>query len=305
MHISLRQLRAFTTIARLGSFVEAARALHVTPAALSSVIREMEEALGFRVFDRTTRRVVLNDAGQQYFHYAEQVLAALRKAEMCAQDLRDTTTGVVRIATTQFLTWVLLPQAFAAFRATQPQVRIEPIDIPTDQILASVENGQADLAINFRQGVSDSLEGTPLFRTQVQMVCPRDHRLAGRSAVAWEELREERIIFVGRGSELRLRAELSDAVPLVAAHEVGNTSTALALAASGAGVVLCAGYVRPLTQLHGLRMVPLEAPSIIHSFMLYRNRLRPLAPAVEEHRKFLLQHFAQAGTQCVEEAFSL
>ncbi len=305
MHITLRQLRAFTTIARLGSFVEAARALHVTPAALSSVVREMEEQLGFRVFDRTTRRVVLNDAGRQYFHYAEQVLTALRKAEMCAQDLRDTTTGVVRIATTQFLTWVLLPKAFAAFHAAQPQVRVEPIDIPTDQILAAVENGLADLAINFRQSVSEGLEGTPLFRTQVQMVCPRDHRLANHAAVPWQELREERIIFVGRGSELRLRAELSDAVPLVAAHEVGNTSTALALAASGAGVVLCAGYVRPLTQLHDLRMVPLESPSIVHSFMLYHNRLRPLAPAVEEHRQFLLQYFAQAGTQCVENAFSL
>lgn len=305
MHISLRQLRAFTTIARLGSFVEAARALHVTPAALSSVIREMEEALGFRVFDRTTRRVVLNEAGQQYFHYADQVLVALRKAEMCAQDLRDTTTGVVRIATTQFLTWVLLPKAFGAFRAQWPQVRIEPIDIPTDQIMASVENGLADLAINFRQGSSDSLEGTPLFRTQVQMVCPHDHRFAQRSSVQWKELHDERIIFVGRGSELRLRAELSDAVPLVAAHEVGNTSTALALAASGAGVVLCAGYVRPLTQMHGLRMVPLEEPTVVHSFMLYHKRLRPLAPAVEAHRAFLLQYFAAAGSQCVEETLEL
>ena len=71
-----------------GSFVEAGHALHVTPAALSTVIKDLEETLRFRVFDRTTRRVDLSEMGRQYFHYAEQVLIDLRKAEMFATTWR-------------------------------------------------------------------------------------------------------------------------------------------------------------------------------------------------------------------------
>lgn len=302
MNISFRQLRAFTTIGRMGSFVEASRALHVTPAALSIVIRDLEATLGFRVFDRTTRRVVLTEAGQQYFHYAEQVLVDLRKAELFAQDVAQRKTGVVRIATTQVVTWTLLPPAFAAFHRKWPDIRLEPIDIPTDQIISSVENGQADLAINFALPVAENIEAAPLFTSREQVICASNHRFARRKSLRWAELRMEPIIFVGRGAELRIRSELPQEIMLNARYEVGNTSTALALAASGAGLVVCAGYVRPLTRMHDLRSIPLVAPEMVHQFTLYRNRTRSLTPAVQEHQAFLLEYFSQAQGTCVEDA---
>lgn len=301
MNVSLRQLRAFTTIARLGSFVEGAKAMHVTPAALSSVIRDLEDALGFRVFDRTTRRVDLSEIGQQYFHYAEQVLVDLRKAELFALDVAQRKTGVVRIATTQVVTWVLLTPAFAAFHQKWPDIRIEPIDIPTDQIMHALEIGQADLAINFEQPIGDHLEAAHLLDSREHLICASKHRFARRKSVDWSELAAEPIIFVGRGAELRIRAELPPHIVLHARHEVGNTSTALALAASSAGVVICAGYVKPLSRMHDLRAVPLKAPEMVHRFMLYRNCKRSMTPAVSEHQRFLLAYFAAARERAVEE----
>ena len=304
MNISFRQLRAFTTIGRLGSFVEASRTLHVTPAALSVIIRELEATLGFRVFDRTTRRVALTEVGQQYFHYAEQVLVDLRKADLFAQDVTRRKTGVVRIATTQVVTWTLLPRAFAAFHKKWPEIRLEPIDIPTDQIISSVESGQADLAINFDLPVADNIEASPLFASREQVICASSHRFARRKSLRWAELRAEAIIFVGRGAELRIRSELPPGIVLNARYEVGNTSTALALAASGAGLVICAGYVRPLTRMHDLRGIPLCAPDMVHQFMLYRNRARALTPAVQEHKAFLEEYFSQASGACVEDVLA-
>ncbi len=303
MNVSFRQLRAFTTIGRLGSFVDAARALNVTPAALSILIRALEDMLGFKVFDRTTRRVALSDAGQQYLQYAEQILADLRKAELFAQDVQSRKTGVVRIATTQVVTWTLLPQAFAAFQKKWPDIRIEPIDGATDQIMSAVESGQADLAINFKVPVADSLEATPLFASRAHVVCTSRHRFARRKSVPWVELNSEQIIFIGRGAEVRIQSELPDAVHLHSRYEVSNTSTALALVASGAGVAVCAGYVRPMTQMHKLRIIPLAEPTIDRPFMLYRNRSRAMSPAVAEHRAFLLKYFSQiAAGACVEDA---
>jgi len=301
MNVSLRQLRAFTTIARLGSFVEASRALHVTPAALSIVIRDLEDTLGFRVFDRTTRRVDLSEVGQQYFQYAEQVLIDMRKAEMFAQDVTQRKTGVVRIATTQVVTWVLLTPAFAAFQKKWPDIRIEPIDIPTDQIISSLERGQADLAINFDTVVGEHMEATPIFHSREYLICASSHRFARRKSLRWSELAAESIIFVGRGAELRIRSELPADIVLNARHEVGNTSTALALAASGAGLVVCAGYVKPISRMHDLRAIPLSEPEMMRRFMLFRNRQRAITPAVREHQAFLLEYFARTDGRPVED----
>ncbi|MES2363370.1 MAG: LysR family transcriptional regulator [Pseudomonadota bacterium] len=301
MNISFRQLRAFTTIGRLGSFVDAANALHVTPAALSIMIRSLEDTLGFRVFDRTTRRVTLTEAGQQYFQQAEQVLIDLRHAELLAQDIRSRKTGVVRIATTQVVIWTLLPKIFAAFHKKWPDIRIEPIDVPNDQIISSVENNQADLAITFKVPVAGNIEATPLFSSRSHVVCNSRHRFARRKSLSWTALSEEPIIFIGRGSELRIRSELPQEIILNSRYEVNNTSTALALAASGAGVAICAGYVRPMTQMHNLSIIALSDPVIRRPFMLYRNCARSMGPAVEEHRSFLLDYFAKADGACVED----
>lgn len=302
MQISLRQYKAFSAIAQLGSFVEASRSLHVTPAALSLLIRDMESELGFRLFDRTTRRVVLSHSGQQYFHYAERVLVDLRRAEQFAHDLRLQRTGVVRIAMTHVMNWVLLPPVFRAFQELWPQVRIEPVDVPTHEIAQSVEVGLADLAVSFRVPVGDGVEVTPLFTSRAHAVVPHDHAFAGRKRLPWKALHEQPIIFIGQGSELRIRAELPQTIEMHARYEVNNTITALGLVASGAGVAICAGYVWPMAQLHGLRCVPLDQPVANRPFVLYRNRQRTDSPAVQAYRDFLIGHYAGLGTDPVEKS---
>ena len=78
MNINLRQLRAFVSIGRLGSFTKAADALHATQPALSAQIRELEEALGVKLFDRSTRSVTLTQAGEDLMPVVDTVLARPR-----------------------------------------------------------------------------------------------------------------------------------------------------------------------------------------------------------------------------------
>lgn len=305
MSPTLRQLRAFSAVAELGSFVEAARLLHVTPAALSLLVRELESGLGFRLFDRTTRRVALSEPGQQYLRHAERVLAELRRAERFAEDLKHQRTGVVRIAMTQVMHWVLLPPVLQAFQQRWPQVRVEPADVPTHEIVSSVETGQADLAISFDVPASEVLERTPLFHSRVHAVFHPSHPLAGRKRLNWAQLQGEPLIFIGRGSEMRIRAELPPALTLVSRHEVNNTITALGLVAAGSGVAVCAGYVQPMARLHDLRCVPMAAPVLDRPFVLYRHRTRPPSPAMQAFSEFLTAHYASLRTQPVEAGLAL
>lgn len=301
MNVTIRQLRAFITIAQLGSFIEASRALHVTPSALSIVISELESVLGFRVLDRTTRRVRLSGAGEQYFPYAERILMDLGSAERYAADLKNQKTGVVRIATTQVIAWTLMPLAFGAFRQFRPQVRLDPIDVSIDEILPSVEKGWADIGVMLSVPVDDNLEATPAFTSRLHVVCDAKHKWARRKALRWSEIAGESVIFTGSDTAARIRAQLPNGPILSATYQVGNTSTALALVASGFGIAICSGFVRPMTRVHDLRMIPLVNPTIVRSFMFYTNRARSSSPAVELLKQFLLEHFARANDQHVED----
>ena len=300
MSVSLRQLKAFSAVAQSGSFVDASRLLHVTPAAVSAHVRELEGVVGFRLFDRTTRKVSLSDAGRQYSHYAERVLADLRKAELFADDLCARRTGVVRIAMTQVMNWVLLPPVFRGFQQRWPQIRIELVDVPTHEIIASVETGEADLAVSFQVPVREIVEATPLFSSMVHAVVPADHAFAKRRRLAWADLADDPVIFIGRGAEMRIRAELPARIRLRTRYEASNTISALSLVASGAGIAICAGYVWPMARLHQLGTVQLTAPVANHPFMLYRNRSLPMSPAVQAYRDHLIAHYAPLADKPIE-----
>jgi DNA-binding transcriptional LysR family regulator len=301
MNVTVRQLRAFVTVARLGSFVAASRALHVTPSALSIVIGELERVVGFRVLDRTTRKVRLSGAGEQYFPYAERILLDMDDAERCAADLKNQKTGIVRIATTQVIGWTLMPQAYAAFREVRPQVRVDPVDVAIDDILPSIARGQADIGIILPVPADDSLAGEPLFTSRVHLACPARHRWARRKAIEWREIADEPLIFTGHDTAARIHAQLPQGPMLNAAFQVGNTTSALALVASGFGVAVCSGFVKPLGRVHDLRMIPLVKPAVLRAMMLYTNRTRQSSPAVESLRQFLLQHFRRAQDTPIEE----
>jgi DNA-binding transcriptional LysR family regulator len=301
LNISLRQLQALVTVAEMGSFVAASRAMHVTASALSILVAELERTLGFRVLDRTTRQVRLSAAGEQYIPYAKRVLEDLASAQRCALELRSEKTGVVRIATSQVIAWTLMPPVLAAFRAARPDVRLEPMDMAVDEILPGLEAGRADLAVTLRIAPGPELHATPAFSSRVHVACRADHRWAARKRLRWADLAGEPLIFTGVDTPQRINAALANGPKLEAAWQVGHTGTALSLVASGFGSAVCAGYVRPMGAMHKLRMIPLTEPTVVRQFAIFAPRRRALTPAVEGFRKFLAEWFARGRHGFVED----
>lgn len=302
--VTVRQLQAFVTVAELGSFVGASRAMHVTASALSILIGELESALGFRVLDRTTRRVTISAAGEQYLPYAKRVLEDLGHAQRCAMDLRSQKTGVVRIATSQIIAWTLMPPVFSAFRKLRPDVRLEPLDLPMDQVLPSLLAGQADLAITLRKPTEGDLQSIPVFGSRVHLACPADHPWAARKRMHWKVIAGEPLIFTGAETPQRIMAALPDGPALVCARQVEHAGTALALVAGDFGNAICAGYVRPLAAMHRLKLVTMEEPTVLREFAIYFHRRRAPPPAVEGFRDFLVEYFGGTRDRPVEDAFA-
>lgn len=295
MNVTFRQLRAFVHVAELGTFVDAARSIHVTASALSIVVAELEKTLGFRVFDRTTRRVRLSTQGEEYLPYARRVLQDLESAQRCAEALRDQKTGIVRLATSQLIAWTLMPAAFAAFREFRPDIRVEPMDLAVDEILPSLDAGRVDLAITLAAPSDFDLQTRVLFDSRVHVACGPSHPWAKRKSLRWRDLRDEPLIFTGIDTPQRINAALPEGPQLEAAWHVEHTATALGLVASGFGSAICAGYVEPLLQMHKLHKVPLMDPVVTREFALFTSRRRGSTPAMDALSEFLQQFFSKAA----------
>lgn len=297
MNLTLQQLRAFSSVARLGSFVEAARVMHLTPAALSQLVRALETEVGFRVFNRTTRHLELSWQGHAYLPHAERVLDELRTAQRMADEVREHSAGLVRLAITPLMQTTLLPPALAAFRQRQPSVIVELAEVTTERMLESVENGLADLAISYAMPVRPTLDADSVFTSRLHAVLHPTHRLAGRKSLRWGDLRREPLIFVARNMELRVRAELPSEIELDARYRTSNGISAFALVAGGAGIAIAPGYARGLATVHGLHVVELTRPVIDRRFMLYRRHGSAPTPAVDACQRFFLEYFGRAGRQ--------
>src|SRR5690606_34346612 len=124
MNPSLRQLKAFLQVARLRSFTRAAEQLHISQAGLSSMMRELERQIGCRLFDRTTRKVMLTQAGAQLLPVAERAALELDAVAAAIGRMDYLARRTVSIAAAPLLASALLPEVCAKFSRMQPEVKV-------------------------------------------------------------------------------------------------------------------------------------------------------------------------------------
>ena len=123
MNFTLRELEAFLGVARLGSFTRAARSLNMSQPALTVRIRHLEEALGVRLLDRTTRSVTLTQVGREFLPVVERVIGEITAVAVNARELVGKRRGLVTVAALPSIASKLLPEMLAAFKAQHPGSR--------------------------------------------------------------------------------------------------------------------------------------------------------------------------------------
>ncbi len=278
MPIKIRQLRAFDAAVRLGSFVEAANALHVSPAALSLTIRELEVCLGFRVLERTTRRLQLTDAGSGYLTIARRVLAELEAGDRYA---RDVLLGhsIVRIATTQTVIATLLSQAIQDLHSEFPHIKLQPLDVAANGILEALIEGKADIAIGVNLPSDDAFESTPLFHSRWFAYLAPTHPLSQRLQLAWSDVADQCLYMTKSSNYLKLLATLGKGIHLANVQESTTATAGLAMAASGSGIAVFPGYVQPIAKVLNVKAVPIESPPLLHELQIgVRRQVATSAP---------------------------
>ncbi len=274
--VELRNLEHFLAVAEAGSFTRAAARLHVVQSTLSVSVRALEHELGVTLFERTTRRVELTDAGRALLDPVKAVLAAAGTVTDTAAGMRTGTHGVLRVGIMHSQPGFDLAALVTEFHRERPHVRIVPSTHPdgSEGLAQEVAERRLDLAFAALGGASRAgrypdLTITDLVSEPIRLACPPGHRLAGRKAVRLAELADETFIDVpprwgSRLSTDRLFAELG--LRREVTIEVGDVATVTELVRAGLGVALVAPSSAPAEargQLVDVRPFPAFTVSMV------------------------------------------
>jgi DNA-binding transcriptional LysR family regulator len=293
MNITLRQIRAFLTVAEFGSFTRAAERLHIAQPALSQHVRELESELGVRLLDRTTRRVELTEAGREFRNAAAKIVDDLENAARNAHELAERKRGKVTVAAPPLLSAGILPWAIADFRRQYPGIQVSVLEARADEIVEHVRSGSADCGFGtFRSG-EDGIDATPLTTDSLALFCASSSPLADKKRMTWNELANLPLLTLTRDSGIRLLVEFgfeAAQIPLNPAYEVSYVTTALAMVEAGLGVAVLPTYALIAARKTAVTAVPLVKPVITRDVVLITQTGRSQSPALSSFARLLTKH---------------
>ncbi|GAA2643148.1 LysR family transcriptional regulator [Paractinoplanes durhamensis] len=275
-----RQLQFFVAVAEELNFTRAARRTHAVQSTVSASIRALEKALGAPLFDRSTTRVELTEAGHALLPEARRALDSLDQARAAVDGLRDGLTGSLRIGTLSALTAVDVRSMVRVFRQRHPGVHLglRTDARGTDGLLDGLRSHRLDVAF---VGVSSTdipdLHLEPIATFGPRLLVPEGHRLAGAGPVALAEIAAEQFVDLPPGFCNRVRTD--DAFRRAGlgrdvAVEVIELTSIPEYVASGIGVAL----VPPLASEDGAGVVPVALDPPAEPWTLALARLNAGEP---------------------------
>jgi DNA-binding transcriptional LysR family regulator len=282
---SLRQLEALVLVYRLGSITKAAAELRVTQSAISLLIRQIEEKLQLKMFDRTTRALHPTAACREAVPVAERILAGAQGLSRRMRDLVEIKAGRIAVAVSAGVASALLPRVLTEYRSRHPEVTIDLFDVAPDELLAFVMAGQAEFGIgSFEDDGTSEARIETLMQTALSAIGLRDGRFEKKRRLTWDDITSDNLIAMRRGT--RIRRQIDEALArtgreLRPALEVSLITTALALTAEGAGISILPGHMLPNAQFPTLVAIPLSQPTIYRHVSLVSRADFGLSPAAD------------------------
>jgi len=285
MNVSLQQLKVFVAVARQRSFTRAAREFDLTQSAVSRCVRELEEAISLRLFDRTTRQVELTLAGASLARRIGQLLDEIDLTLREERAAHHGHTGVVTVASNPVLSSSWVPECLARCATVFPGLVVDVKDEPQDAVLASVEQGDVDFGVvsDLDAHSNDTLLIQPLFSTPLCAVLPDTHALARGTTLMWSALGDSSLVTLN--GDAGSRAAVERAIGAHRVHvrrmqECGHVAAVMRMIELGLGIgVLPVGTHWPAPSAR-LVARPL-LPEVSFTTMLVRHRNRTLRPNAE------------------------
>ncbi len=189
----LQDLNVFVTVASERSFSKAAKKLHRTQPAVSQAVHRLEEELGDRLFDRTSRNGALTEAGVLLREHAVRLLRMSAEAEAAVRELQQVRRGRVLIGANEAAVHSVLP-IVQRFAAAHPTAQVEVRRVPSRQMATELLQRTLDFGVLTFQPPEKGLQSISLGNDELVMLAHPGHPLASRKRVTIEEVGREVVI---------------------------------------------------------------------------------------------------------------
>jgi DNA-binding transcriptional LysR family regulator len=283
LNITLNHIRTFIVVARLGSFNRAAEELSRTQPAITLAIKQLEEYMGLKLFERTTRRVTTTGEAETFMPVAERLI---RDFDLAIQDMTamaECRSGHVSLAVLPSVTTRLMPTIIEKFSRQYPNISIHLNDNTSRWVQQAVEKNEVDFGVSSLWHPNNQLSVQPIIEDQFQLVCHRNHKLGQTTGpIRWQELNGHD--FIGSGITHGFKQQKYIGTPK---YEMTTTTSLFAMIRAELGITVLPSLAIPDDDYLVTRPMikPVETREI--SVMLRQQSI--LSPAATALLKMIIQ----------------
>lgn len=295
MEFTSRQLRAFLLVAQHRSFTRAAELMFITPSGLSALVREFENELGVRLFNRTTRHVALTRSGADMVKIAQDSLQKLegmaaRVGHSAGQESESFSMGAPHLIAAN-----IVAPAIREFRIHHAGFRIELFDERAPILLPMVQEGKVDMGLGIFARAA-GIRRTLFLRFPLMVIRPETDRDLKRGSITWSALKGETLISLQRASPIQQLVDrnLSQAgITLAHNVHVNLLDTQIAMVEAGEGIAVVPSYALMASRGRKVVMSRLINPVAEVEFSLITYRGKKLPAVALAFTEFLKSYFTR------------
>ncbi len=260
--MSLYSYKVFQTVVKEKSFSKAAKALNLTPSAVSHNIAKFEEEIGFPVFEHMKRSAELNDAGLQIYPYIEDILNTNELLEKRISQINDASVGTVRLGLVDSVAVNWLPDIMKHFREQYPRVEVELKESTYNELVEDVTERQLDLAFVSYAAIRANkvpLQFIPLYQDRMVCVTPGGYVPENGDYITFDELKKLSFFFPTGVNSADVMSILDEnEYQYTPRHASITNSSLVAMVRGGCGVGVAAWLsVKCASNLEGLNVYPI------------------------------------------------
>ena len=291
MQLRIEDIEAFVLTAELQSFNRAAEKLRITQSALSRRLKKLEDTLGAKLLDRTSRAVELTVMGTKFLPIATRMVHDFDKSLSGIRDIIEKRSGGVVIASNMTTANAAMPEIIRRFHNNHSDVRVRVVEDSSPYVADNITTGVAEFGVAQRASGRNELTFEPIIDDPVVLVCPPNHPLSRKKQIRWSELSSFNVIGMAATSGThRLINGALEAIDLMPTNklEVAHMSTLLGLVGAGLGIATIPKLGTQQRPDLNLISRPLIAPTVRRTLGILRRKGRTLSPSAAELRNITI-----------------
>ncbi len=287
--LNSRQLEAFRTVILSGGVNSAAKLLHISQPAVSRLIKELEAAVGFSLFQKEGRRLCATPEALNFFQEVQRSFVGLKQLGDVAKSIKDRRTKTLKICAIPALARNFLPSFLVKTYEKDTAVHIEVSAALSSEVLSRVVNGHSDVGILSLPLTHPDIAISPLPPLSVVAVLSPRHRLGKMSRLRPQDFQKENVVIPGRETALRLTADAiftNHNIKYSHQFETPFTDITCAMVLAGAGLGLADPFSAREYKKLGILVRPFEPNIPLNYAFIHQSSRPPTEQASNFMRRF-------------------